>query len=184
MGTKVSIVAGLLLTFATIAYGDEIHVAAEKGDLKKVRSLIAANPSLVNVEGHQNTTPLHWAAAKGRKDVADFLISKKANLEAKDRYGFTPLLTAAQNGQKEVVELLLRHKANIEAKEKGDLGSGLTIDLLPDRELVVLDPNLSPRTKSLRLFLLAWLLSRQTSPQLRVERTPKKALVLLHQKSL
>lgn len=117
MGTKASIVAGLLLTFATMAYGDEIHVAAEKGDLKKVRSLIAANPSLVNVEGHQNATPLHWAAAKGHNEIADFLISKKANLEAKDRYGFTPLLTAAQNGQKEVVELLLRHKANIEAKE-------------------------------------------------------------------
>lgn len=59
MGMKTAIAAGLLLTFATIAFGDEIHVAAERGDLEKVRSLIAANPSLVNVEGNQNTTPLH-----------------------------------------------------------------------------------------------------------------------------
>ena len=85
MGARTAAIGGLFLTIATMVYGDEIHVVAEKGDLQKVRSLIATNPSLVNVEGHQNTTPLHWAAAKGRKDVADYLISQKANLEAKDR---------------------------------------------------------------------------------------------------
>lgn len=120
MGTQIAVVGGLILAITTVAYGGEIHVAAEKGELAKVRSLIAGNPSLVNVEGNQNATPLHWAAARGRKDIAVFLISQKANLEAKDRYGFTPLLTAAQNGQKELVELLLRHKANIEAKEGTD----------------------------------------------------------------
>ena len=55
----------LLLLLASAGWCAEIHDAALKGDLAKVKDLLAKDPALVNAKGHNEKAPLHWAAQGG-----------------------------------------------------------------------------------------------------------------------
>jgi cytohesin len=48
-------------------------------------------------------TPLHVAAAFGHKEIAELLIAKGADVNAKSKRG-TPLSNAVKSGDKEIVE--------------------------------------------------------------------------------
>jgi ankyrin repeat protein len=66
-------------------------------------------------------TPLHLAAQKGFKEVAELLLAYKALINAKSKRGDTPLHWAAGNGHKEIVTLLLANKAEVDAKKLREL---------------------------------------------------------------
>ncbi|MEE9597798.1 MAG: ankyrin repeat domain-containing protein [Acidiferrobacterales bacterium] len=51
-------------------------------------------------------TPLHWAAVRGSKGVAELLIRDGSDVNARDAYGNTPLSWARLTGHKEIAELL------------------------------------------------------------------------------
>jgi len=117
------IVIVLALVYSEFAFCGEIHDAAMRGDLERVRALLKADPDLVFSKDHTrdsldgyDSTPLHAAALSGHKDVAEFLLNNKADVNAKDWEGQTPLHDAAKNGHKDVVELLAS-KAEIDAKD-------------------------------------------------------------------
>ena len=57
-------------------------------------------------------TPLHWAALKGYKEIAEVLLANSAPMEAKDEDGATPLHWAALNGHKAVADFLLAKGAD------------------------------------------------------------------------
>ncbi len=62
-------------------------------------------------------TPLHWAAVKGRADLADFLLRHGADVRARNAYGMTPLHEAATA---EVARVLLARGAPVgERDERG-----------------------------------------------------------------
>jgi ankyrin repeat protein len=61
-------------------------------------------------------TPLHLTAINGMKDMAEFLLVRRADVNARTNAGETPLHKAASFGHKDVVELLLSNKAEINAK--------------------------------------------------------------------
>jgi len=94
-----------------------IHGAAKNGDLEKVKALLLANHDLIFSKGNEDRTPLHFAAAKGNKDVVEFLLANKAEPDAKDKYGMTPLDVAASNGHRDVAQLLLANKADVNARD-------------------------------------------------------------------
>jgi len=77
------------LTLAPAASG-EIHDAASSGDIGKIKELLKKNPSLVNARDSdiRNRTPLSFAK---NKETAEFLISKGADVNARDYLGRTPL---------------------------------------------------------------------------------------------
>jgi len=54
-------------------------------------------------------TPLHYAAQRGSKDVAELLLADKAEVNAPNNYGWTPLHFAVYNGHNDVEELLRQH---------------------------------------------------------------------------
>ena len=86
--------------------------AAMKGDLAKVRALLASGAS-VNTPQGDGMTALHWAAARGDSALAIVLLSARANTAASTRIGaLMPLHIAAENGSASVVRALLRAKAN------------------------------------------------------------------------
>jgi len=60
-------------------------------------------------------TALHHAAFKGQKEVAELLIDKGADVNAKDKNGGTPLHIASSRGQKEIAELLIASNAEVNA---------------------------------------------------------------------
>ena len=67
---------------------DTIHLAAYRGNLDKVTTLIEEGTE-VNVEDAFACTPLHWAALADSPAVADYLIAKGADLEARDKGSWT-----------------------------------------------------------------------------------------------
>jgi ankyrin repeat protein len=97
----------LILPFET--NGDRIHEAVKAGDIEEVRSLLKINPQLAGIPDENGMTPLHWISISGRRDIAELLIEKGADLNVKDKWNLTPLSRANQLGHREVVNLLLEH---------------------------------------------------------------------------
>ena len=91
---------------------------AAAGDLPRVRALLAADPSKVNLRGGFGNTPLMLAAEKGSGEVVNFLLEQGAVADAKADNGFTPLMFAAMGGHAELVKLFLDKGAAIEGKHQ------------------------------------------------------------------
>lgn len=85
-----------------------LSLAAYGGKLYFVQRLVEAGAD-VNLYGWP---PLIYAAFNGHTAVADYLLKKGAEVNARTENGSTALLFAARFGHLEVVELLLRHKAD------------------------------------------------------------------------
>lgn len=62
-------------------------------------------------------TPLHFACMLKNSMFARILITKNANVHARNHAGYTPLHTAALRGNSEVVKLLCLNGADIDATE-------------------------------------------------------------------
>lgn len=96
----------------------EIHKAATDGDLAKVKELISAQPSLLDsTDEEEGMTPLHWASFAGRINVAEFLLTSKAQVNAKNRIGETPLHIAVMLDNRDLVRLLVLWGADVNAKD-------------------------------------------------------------------
>ena len=113
--TALMLVAMGLISFASSCSDpqSEIAKAANDGDLATVKALLKSNPRLVFDKDMYDTTPLHWAAQMGHKDVAELLLANGAEVNARNKYGDTPLHFAASGGSKDVVEVLLAHGAEV-----------------------------------------------------------------------
>ena len=86
-----------------------ILAAAYNGNIEAVKQHLAAGTD-VNVKGgFADGTPLHYAAANGHKEIAELLIEKGADLNAKDEDGGTPLDVAIQFKELETADLLRKH---------------------------------------------------------------------------
>jgi TonB family protein len=113
-----AIVTLIALACSIQGFCGEIHNAARRGDLQKVKSLLTENPELISSKWY-GSMPLHEAAANGHKDVVELLLAKGADVNAKDRNASaTPLFWGVWSGNKDVVVLLLANNANANAKNE------------------------------------------------------------------
>ena len=68
-------------------------------------------------------TPLHWACVTGKKDLAEWLLTRprlpRANVNAVEIREKTPLHLAVAHGMDDIVELLLRFGADVHARSDG-----------------------------------------------------------------
>jgi ankyrin repeat protein len=90
---------------------EEMLQAAQRGDVAKVRQLLASDTTLVNAKGVHNKTPLHWAAEKNYPELAELLVTAGADINAEVSWGMTPLQWAANMGSRDVADILLAHGA-------------------------------------------------------------------------
>ncbi|XP_054132675.1 poly [ADP-ribose] polymerase tankyrase-2 [Melozone crissalis] len=95
----------------------ELFEACRNGDVERVKRLV--RPENVNSRdtAGRKSSPLHFAAGFGRKDVVEYLLQSGANVHARDDGGLIPLHNACSFGHAEVVNLLLRHGADPNARD-------------------------------------------------------------------
>jgi ankyrin repeat protein len=116
---KVSIILwAIILGFSASVMAGDIHDAAAKGDLERVKALIKAQPKLINVKENDKNkqTPIHYAVINGRDQVIKFLLSKGADINAQNLYGNASLHLAVKSSHENIVKLLLEHGADYKQK--------------------------------------------------------------------
>ena len=93
--------------------------AAEDGDLKTAEALLEKNPALVFTKDNHGWTPLLLAVKNGHIDLAQLLLTNKADVNAKDKEGEIPLHWAIMSvNPKDLVKLLLATGADFNAKDR------------------------------------------------------------------
>ncbi|XP_051272906.1 poly [ADP-ribose] polymerase tankyrase-2-like isoform X3 [Dicentrarchus labrax] len=95
----------------------KLFEACRSGDLERVRKLVSAENVNSRDTAGRKSTPLHFAAGFGRKDVVDFLLQNGANVHARDDGGLISLHNACSFGHAEVVSMLLHHGADANARD-------------------------------------------------------------------
>ncbi len=92
----------------------QIFVAAQEGDLEKVRSLMEQGIDMEANPFDYGRFPLHVACENGHLEVVMYLVEKNANKDVTDFLDKTPLHHAAAYGRLEVVQYLVQQGANKE----------------------------------------------------------------------
>lgn len=92
-----------------------LHSAAKNGNMQWSTQSVAMPSVKFDITDRLGSTPLHYAARYGQKEVVTFLIQVGASLEARDVYGFMPLHCAASTGHSETLTLLLDARSDIRA---------------------------------------------------------------------
>jgi len=93
---------------------DALFQAADKGDLKAVKGLLARYPGMKDARRNGGSTLLH--VASDSRPLVEYLIEIGADIEARTDAQWTPLHSQAYKGYKDGVELLLEHGADIEVR--------------------------------------------------------------------
>ncbi|KXZ49716.1 hypothetical protein GPECTOR_20g573 [Gonium pectorale] len=90
-----------------------LFLAAGNGHIDVVNVLLIQAKVQKDPVDKVDRTPLWIAAANGHTDVMYPLVTRGADVEARDVDGRTPLLAAARNGQVDAVEVLLNANAKL-----------------------------------------------------------------------
>eukprot|EP01116_Phalansterium_solitarium_P017887 TRINITY_DN453_c0_g1_i1.p1 TRINITY_DN453_c0_g1~~TRINITY_DN453_c0_g1_i1.p1 ORF type:complete len:573 (-),score=95.92 TRINITY_DN453_c0_g1_i1:133-1851(-) len=92
----------------------DIYQAVIHGDLNAVKAFIEKERVDVNAPQDDGATPLHWACYNGHFAVAEYLVGKGAQIDARNLgEGHTPLMWAAINGDLRITNLLVEHGASV-----------------------------------------------------------------------
>lgn len=98
-----------------------VFEASAAGQLSRVKQMIDDNPALIHAWSHDGFTPLHLAVFFGRRDVAELLLARNAevNIASRNPIKVTPLHSAAAGNQFEICEALIAKGADVNARQEG-----------------------------------------------------------------
>ena len=98
----------------------ELHAAVESGDFKAIQKCLDAGAPIDGVLGKTSYRVLHKAAKEGSIEMVEFLIERKAMVNARAEYGWTPLDMAIKKNRKKVIEMLRSNggKTDVELTDK------------------------------------------------------------------
>lgn len=138
---------------------EEFHDAAKRDELKKVKTMLSENSTLLDKTDTYKRTALHSAARYGALSVCQYLIKKEANLDAKDESGNTPLHLAAMHCHDDAAGLLINADLNA-FNDDGASPLSLAIDYGTSKTVGVLlsnkaDANIKDRDGNTLLHLAA-----------------------------
>lgn len=104
---------------------EEMLFVSERGDVQRAQALLESDGSLVNTRGPYDKTPLHWAAEKNYRELAEVLLAAGGDINAETAWGMTSLQWAANMGSREVADILLRHGARSQLNMWAAAGLGM-----------------------------------------------------------
>lgn len=103
----------------------EIHQAAAKGDISKVRSFLMVDPTLIHSLDNFKRTSLHWACRIDNIELVKLLVDKGSDLNLMDMNGIAPLQSLASRGLVKAAELLIEKGADLNIQDKFGLATPL-----------------------------------------------------------
>lgn len=101
--------------FDALRLGDNLCVAARKGEVRMIQKLLESGAS-INGRDQHGWTALHRASFKGRIDAVRALLEKGIDVDAKDEDGYNALHCAVESGHADVTEVLVKKGADVEAR--------------------------------------------------------------------
>ena len=112
-----SLILIALIFIVAKTQAQEIFDAVKNNDVKKVRTLVIQDDSILNLKDNVGNTPLHHAAIIGSVSISisitELLIANGADINAVNTQQNTPLHEAINNKNDEVSELLIIKGADI-----------------------------------------------------------------------
>ena len=96
-----------------------IHLAAQRGDLSEVQSLITEDPALMELRGSFYRTPLLIAAERGHAEMVLWLLDQGADPEAQDPLERDALHLASLEGHIAIVSILLDRGFDVNRRDGG-----------------------------------------------------------------
>ncbi len=93
-----------------------LPTAIARGDYAAAATLIEQGVDLELRDAETGATALHFAAMKGRMELVEQIVKRRADVNSRTRNGTTPLHTAVVYARKEIAEYLLDHGADIQAR--------------------------------------------------------------------
>jgi ankyrin repeat protein len=107
-----------MVCFACVCcLADEIHEAARRGDLEKLKVILDKNPSAIGSLDKNKNTPLHHAIDENKLKAAQLLIKSGSGVNGVNYKMETPLHIAAYEGNAKAIKLLLNHGADYTLRE-------------------------------------------------------------------
>jgi ankyrin repeat protein len=94
-----------------------LYFAAESGFRGLVERMIVKHPTHLNTWGGVYGTPLHASVLGGHIGVAQFLVTRVADVDARSADDWTPLHFAANNGHLEISRILFEHRAEVNTRD-------------------------------------------------------------------
>ncbi|XP_012671527.2 transient receptor potential cation channel subfamily A member 1b [Clupea harengus] len=98
-----------------------LHLACTQGAIEAVKLMLSSSchgEDIINMRDGAHQTPLHRATIFDHVELAEYLISKGADIDCIDCKGLSPLLLATSCGAWRAVAFLLSKGANIKIKDK------------------------------------------------------------------
>ena len=106
-----------------VSRGAEVNIwtAAARGERAVVERELKANPALLASYSSDGWTPLHLAAFFGHTDLAEFLVDRGADVQARSANTMCnfPLHAAVAGRHAEVAAILLTHGAEVDGRQAG-----------------------------------------------------------------
>ena len=104
-------------TANTRSDGNTLCSAVRKRDLRAVKEQLAKGADVNIWDSEFGVTALSWAALLGHTEIAELLIGKGADVNARNQDGGTALHGAAFFGHTEIAELLIQNDAAVNARD-------------------------------------------------------------------
>ncbi len=114
----VSIVIVFLMIDLSFGKAHEIHVAAQKGHLSRIKELLSKDPELLNFRDENGRTPLHWACREGYERVVEYLINEGADVNIRDNNNVLPMHSIAIHGPTYIADLLIKKGTDINVQSR------------------------------------------------------------------
>uniref|UniRef100_A0A2C9L3Y5 Uncharacterized protein n=1 Tax=Biomphalaria glabrata TaxID=6526 RepID=A0A2C9L3Y5_BIOGL len=110
-------------TLAAPFTGDDLHQAIRRGNIEKVKEILASGDVHPDVQDEKDFSALVVAGLQEKFDIMELLVQHGADVNRKDASGKTPLIHASSRDLLETVKWLCAHGAEAKMLDKSGMAA-------------------------------------------------------------